>query len=63
MYLWGDNNTSRLGGVAARYTLPRIPPTLAAGTISNFDIGGHFLLHLEKDPVFSVLSVIRSMVH
>ena len=48
LYLWGDNNTSRLGGVAARYTLPRIPPTLAAGTISNFDIGGHFSIAFRK---------------
>ena len=48
LYLWGDNNGSRLGGVATRYLLPQTPATILPGTISNFDIGGHFTIVFKK---------------
>ena len=48
LYLWGDNNTSRLGGAAARYLLPQTPATILPSTVSNFDIGGHFTMVFKK---------------
>ncbi|MET0466652.1 MAG: hypothetical protein ABW007_26065, partial [Chitinophagaceae bacterium] len=43
LYLWGDNDSYMLGGTAASYTLPRLPPNFSVNDARTgfFHMGGH----------------------